>query len=94
MNGPLKFAVSICTVAVLLSFVIVTGFEAPVDPAATGAKATRGGPFTESAVPLPERATLAGAAPLYGTESDPDEDPGVVGENCSIMVQLFFGSTV
>jgi hypothetical protein len=95
VNGPLGVGVlPITTVAVLLRLIIVISFCTPVDPAATGAKTTDLGALSETVVPLPNRPTLAGAAPLYGTDSDPDEGVGAVGENCSIIVQLFLGRTV
>ena len=65
-----------------------------MDPAATAPKATDEGPLTETTVPLPESATVAGATPLYGTDSDPDENTGATGENCTITVQLFFGNKI
>ena len=64
-----------------------------MDPAATVPKFTDAGPFTDTAVPLPERLTVA-EPPLYGADSDPDAGPGASGENAIITVQLFFGSTV
>lgn len=95
LNGmPGEGVLPISTVAVLLMLVKVINLVAPVDPAATGAKTTVVGAFSETAVPLPESPTETGVAPLYGTDSDPDIGPSPVGENCSIIPHDFLGRTV
>jgi hypothetical protein len=93
VNGPLRFAVPICTLAVLLGFEIETSLGLPVEPAATCAKFTFAGAFSEMGVASPETVTAAGAAPLYVTASDPDKVPGAGGANCTINVQLLCGGT-
>jgi len=84
----------IVTVAVRLSLVMRTDFVTLVAPAATTGKANRAGPFTDTAVPLPDRLMDAGAAPLYETDIGPDDGVGVSGENSTITAQFFLASTV
>ena len=64
VNGPDKSAVLSLAVAVALRLVIVTGLGLPGVPAVTGANATDAGPVTDTAVPLPESATVKGVVPL------------------------------